>query len=415
MVSNVFNMAKETNSRQLENSAIGSWAGYVYQGLCGLYHSIKLIGENRDKYTGYKLYLDSYEDFAIMDDTGKLVSLHQCKDEKGKTDYTDEYKKMRAKKNVLKSHDLCSADCKLYFHANKVVDAGIGIIQYPFTDTQNYCEPGQLMDFIKNQVTTLLDKNEQTIKKVVYSLVALIDQKVLEIHQRYIPKGNRKALRTIAKEPASCIEFLDILNRLFVEEDVFVFDRASYVTRIKYKLIKDLLIICNDEDDEDMTDEKRSRALFLIESLRRMNVDDVESFLKRVHPINNVTARSLDDFANIASDAKALTLFNVISELDMLDDDLSWTTDKGKETPTSLNSDMSTSKLCKKILKNIINQDSLYEYDWLVGDVLENVDNIGNYLPSIADVEGKGKDGRSIFETKKVGLVTKQNKKDGNY
>ena len=408
-------MAKETNSRQLENSAIGSWAGYVYQGLCGLYHCIKLIGENRDKYAGFKLHLDSYEDFAIMNDAGKLVSLHQCKDEKGKTDYTDEYKKMRAKKKVLKSHDLCSADCKLYFHANKIVDAGIGIIQYPFTDTQNYCEPGQLMDFIQNQVTTLLDKNDQTIKKVVYSLVALIDQKVLEIHQRYIPKGNRKALRTIAKEPSSCIEFNAILNRLFVEEDVFAFDRDSYVTRIKYKLIKDLLIICNDEDDEDMTDEKRSKALFLVESLRRMNVDDMESFLKRVHPINNVTARSLDAFANIASDTKALTLFNVISELDMLDDDLSWTTDKGKETPTSLNSDMSTSKLCKKILKNIINQDSLYEYNWLVGDVLENVDNIGNYLPSISDIEGKGKDGRSIFETKKVGLVTKRNKKDGNY
>lgn len=409
-------MANETISTgKLENSALGSWAGYIYQGLCGLYHSIKLIGEDCDKYAGYKLYLDSYEDFAIMDGTGKLESLHQCKDEKSKTDYTDEYEKMRAKKKVLDTYALCAANCKLYFHANKVVDTGKGIIQYPFTDTQNYCEPGVLIGLIHKVVASILGKEEPTVKKVVFSLIALIDQKVLDIHQRYIPKTNRKTLREIAKEPASCIEFNDILNRLFVEEDVFAFDRDSYVTRIKYKLIKDLLIICNDEDDEDMTDEKRSKALFLVESLRRMNVDDMESFLKRVHPINNVTARSLDAFANIASDTKALTLFNVISELDMLDDDLSWTTDKGKETPTSLNSDMSTSKLCKKILKNIINQDSLYEYDWLVGDVLENVDNIGNYLPSISDIEGKGKDGRSIFETKKVGLVTKRNKKDGNY
>lgn len=403
------------DSRQLENSALGSWAGYVYQGLCGLFHCIKLIGDDRDKYAGYKLYLDSYEDFAIMNDAGKLVSLHQCKDEKGKMDYTDEYKKMRAKKKILKSHDLCSVDCKLYFHANKIVNSDKDIILYPFTDTQNYCEPGQLMSLIQNQVASLLDKNEQTIKKVVYSLVALIDQKVLDIHQRYVPKSNRKALRKIAKEPASSIDFRTLIDRLFAEEEVFAYDRESYVTRIKYKLIKDLLTICNDEDDEEMTDEKKCRTLFLIESLRRMDVDDVESFLKRVHPINNVTERSFDDFTNIASDTKALTLFNVISELDMLDDDLSWTTEKGKETPTSLNSDMSTSKLCKKILKNIINQDSLYEYDWLVGDVLENVDNIGNYLPSIADVEGKGKDGRSIFETKKVGLVTKQNKKNGNY
>ena len=131
-------MAEEPSSRELSNSALGSWAGYTYQGLCGLYHSLKLIGEDRDKYQQYKLYLDSYEDFAIMNGSEKLVSLHQCKDEKGKTDYVDEYKKMIAKKKLFKKKGLCISDCKLYFHANKAVDVGRGITQYPFTDTQNY-------------------------------------------------------------------------------------------------------------------------------------------------------------------------------------------------------------------------------------------------------------------------------------
>lgn len=39
-------MANISISRKLDNSALGSWAGYTYQGLCGLYHSLKLIGED---------------------------------------------------------------------------------------------------------------------------------------------------------------------------------------------------------------------------------------------------------------------------------------------------------------------------------------------------------------------------------
>ena len=272
-----------------------------------------------------------------------------------------------------------------------------------------------LVGLIYNQVASILGKDDATVKKVVFSLVALIDQKVLDIHQKYIPKSNRKALRKIAKESASCVEFQTILERLFAEEEVFAYDRDSYVTRIKYRLIEDLLTICNDEDNEDLTEEQSGHIRFLVEGIRRLDVDGMESFLKRIHPIDNVTNRSIDDFVNIASDTKVQTLFNVVSELEQLETDLSWTTEKGKETPTSLNSNFSTPKLCRKILKNVINQDSLYEYDWLVGDVRENVDNIASYLPTIDDVKDNGRDGSSIFETKKVGLVTKQNKKNGNY
>ncbi len=103
-------MSDKNYNCKLNNSVIGSWEAYVYQGLCGLYHSIRLIGKNCNRCVDYKLFLDSYEDFAIMNDEGKFVSLHQCKDEKCKTDYADEYRKMRAKRTKLKSHDLCSVE-----------------------------------------------------------------------------------------------------------------------------------------------------------------------------------------------------------------------------------------------------------------------------------------------------------------
>lgn len=142
--------------RELDNSALGNWAGYVYQGLCGIYHCIRLIGEDRYKYAGYKLFLDSYEDFAIMNDADELVSLHQCKDEKMVKEYSAEYHKMRRKLKILEK--FCADDCKLYFHTNKIVNSGEGIILYPFTDTQEFCGPRYLLSLIKRQFPKLPKK-----------------------------------------------------------------------------------------------------------------------------------------------------------------------------------------------------------------------------------------------------------------
>lgn len=410
-------MAKGTVERKYYNSAIGSWAGFIYQGLCGLYHCLSLIAKDKDRYNGYKLYLDSYEDFAIMDDRGKLVSLHQCKNEKNVTDYTAEFRKMKRKLKIFAEQEepVCTEDCKLYFHTNKDLKVEKGIDMYPFKSTQNYCEPGELLNLMYDIVNPLLQKNEHTIYKVVYSLVALVDQKVLDIHQKYITKKNKEALHKIAKEEYSAISFQSIIDRLFAKEEYFAYDRESYITRIKYKLIQDLDDICGDEDNDEITDEQKERILFLIERLRTMKSDAMESFLQRVHPINDISKRSIDDYANVSANGKARALFNVVSELELLEDDLSWNTAKGKETPTSLNKDIKAATLCKKIIRNRTNNDSLYEYDWLVGDVCETVDNIGTYLPAISDVESKANDERSIFETKKVGLVSKQDKIDGKY
>ena len=54
------------------HTAIGSWSGYIYQGICATYHVLKLYYVK-----DYTLSLDSYEDFSIFDSADKIVSLHQ--------------------------------------------------------------------------------------------------------------------------------------------------------------------------------------------------------------------------------------------------------------------------------------------------------------------------------------------------
>ncbi len=88
---------------------------------------------------------------------------------------------------------------------------------------------------------------------------------------------------------------------------------------------------------------------------------------------------------------------------------------KGKETPTSLSNQLKVPLLCKKIIDNSENLDVLYEYDWLIGDVQHDVSNIGGYLKKFSDVNGIHEDGKSIFATKKVGILTIDSKKNGKY
>ena len=407
------------SSQKYDNSALGSWAGYIYQGLCGLYHSIKLIGEKRGKYAGYRLYLDSYEDFAIANETDELVSLHQCKDEKWVTDYTEEYNKMHRKLLLFqKSPNVkCIGDCKLYFHTNKNVKTSEDIILYPFTEQQKFCEPDKIIPLITAVVTKIIGKDKDTVDIIVFRLVALIDRKVLSVHQKYIVKSNKESLKNIAKK--EYIKFQDIIDILFAEVEVFKNDRDSFIIRIKYELLNRLQSLCDDDDmlkqEERMSLEAKQNIQFLINRICSMNVCEMEKFLQRIHPMDNLSDRNLSKFADVANSDKACNLFRVVTEIEHLEDDLSWNNEKGRETPTSLGNNPKTAIMCKRILDNAKNLDVLYEYDWLIGDVREDVSSIGDYLKSIANVNDRDKAENNIFSMKKVGILTIDSRKNEKY
>lgn len=81
----------------IENTAIASWSGFVYQGLCALHHTLVLLKSDWDLAIGKYLSLEAYEDFAILDSASKIESLHQCKCYSSPSDFSDECKKMADK------------------------------------------------------------------------------------------------------------------------------------------------------------------------------------------------------------------------------------------------------------------------------------------------------------------------------
>ncbi len=70
-------MCEESAEEKSPHTAITSWSGFVYQGKVALYHSLKLILEDIQGCSNYKLQLDSLEDFAILDEDDNPISLHQ--------------------------------------------------------------------------------------------------------------------------------------------------------------------------------------------------------------------------------------------------------------------------------------------------------------------------------------------------
>jgi hypothetical protein len=69
-------------TRELPDSAISSWGGFVYQGKIALFHSIKLLMDGSfegKEVKKFALQLDSTDDFAIYVD-GIAISIHQVKE-----------------------------------------------------------------------------------------------------------------------------------------------------------------------------------------------------------------------------------------------------------------------------------------------------------------------------------------------
>lgn len=130
--------------REETNSAMGSWSGYIYQGLCGILVVLRMLRANA-AYKDYSLQLDGYEDFFILDEQGKIVSMHQCKSDKNRTNYDEEFKKMKAKVDGLvaqgKLQNPATGQC--YFHYNRQVTiaAEYKVTAYQFEAGKTYCEP----------------------------------------------------------------------------------------------------------------------------------------------------------------------------------------------------------------------------------------------------------------------------------
>ena len=393
--------------REQINSAIGTWSGFIYQGLCGILTALKMIEADRAGVAGYKLQLDGYEDFSILDGTDQIVSLHQCKCIKGRTEYAEDLNKMKIKRDSLTNK---RPDIKSYFHCNETVTMveGLEIEPYPFKDGKTKCGPGELKSIIK-EVLTRLKKRETDEDIAVSKLEALVNSNVLNTQQLYFDSNKR--LYTIARK--QFIEFSEIeaiCNSVLIRLDV-----GDMLAMIKARYIEQF----NERVGVNGGFDKLPWVEMFIIHFTNLDEEGMKLFMQRIHPKEKFEY-SLKSLLNVCSPERINLLFNLVDEFRLDSEKLHWVTPNTKQTPSTLSDDQEIALTCRQIFDNRANFDAMWIYDWFVGKIDGRVNgssipDIRKVASTITDVEEATETGNSIFHEKKVGIMTLTDKRNGKF
>lgn len=391
--------------REQINSAIGTWAGFIYQGLCGILVSLRMIEADKKGTAGYKLQLDGYEDFSILDDKDQIVSLHQCKSIKGRKDYVEELKKMKLKRDGYMN---LRTDTKSFFHCNEkvTIDASLNIEAYPFKDGQTNCCPGELKDIIK-EVVEELKKPESDSGAIVNRLEGLVNSNVLNTQQMYFDKD--EMLYVISR--TRYVSFSDIATICF--GTILSLDAADILNIIKSRYIVEF----HERIDVNGGMDKLPHVEAFMMKFVGMNQDEMKLFMQRIHPMEKFDY-SFQSLLYVCSEERIDLLYNLVQEFPLGRDGLHWITANSKQTPSTLADIKEIEYTCRKIYENRANFDAMWIYDWFVGridgKVKESVKDIRKMASQITDVEEPEAE-RSIFHEKTVGIMTINDKRNGKF
>lgn len=393
------------SSREEQNSAIGSWSGYIYQGLCGLLVVLRMIRKDRKVYHGYSLQLDAFEDFTIFDENDKIYSLHQCKSIKGQTDFTDEFEKIKGK--VYANKDKLSDPDNLlyYFHCNNevVIDKKYSIVAYPFRPDKKSCPPGEIQQLL-NEDIVLLKKDGSDTDSVRAALETLVNGEVLNTQQKYIDAKSGERLWKVARnQRIPFTVFEEILDSTILK-----YNKGDFINQMKSAYIIEMEDMVADEGD-------KAKALVdtFINEINAMPPAAFKAFIQRVNPKDKVI-ESHECWRDITSKERIHWLYHLITEIPLNDNNLHWKTANSIQTPSTLGNDEKIERQCAKIEANQANLDFPWIYDWIVGHVDEHVDDISEKASIITKIQEQ-EENNSIFQTKKVGILTKKEKQDGTF
>lgn len=391
--------------REQINSAIGTWSGFIYQGLCGILVSLRMIEADKEGTAGFKLQLDGYEDFSILDDNDQIVSLHQCKSIKGKKNYNEDLEKMKLKRDDLLN---IRTDTKSFFHCNEKVsiDASLNIEAYPFKVGQTNCGPGELKGILIEEVEKL-KKPESDSVVVLSRLEGLVNSNVLNTQQVFFDTDEK--LYVVSR--TRYVSFEEIADICF--GTILKLDVDDILTIIKSRYIREF----HERIGENGGMEKMPHVEAFIMKFVNMNQEEMKLFMQRIHPMEKFDY-SLRSLLYVCSDERVDLLYELVRDFPLDKDGLHWITTNSKQTPSTLADIKEIEFTCRKIYENRANFDAMWIYDWFVGridgKVEESVKDIRKMASKITEVEEHETE-RSIFHEKTVGIMTIKDKRNGKY
>lgn len=394
--------------REETNSAIGSWSGYIYQGLCGVLVVLRMLKENKEACKEYSLQLDAFEDFSILDERDQIVSMHQCKSDKNRKNYDDEFMKMKAKvKSLATQGKLREPDNpQCYFHCNQEVTIGedYNVSAYQFEAAKTLCEPGNIQALIDVEVAELKNAESDT-QAVRAALETIVNEDVLGTQQKFFDAPKTARLYVISRDrkiPFS--RFSEVLNATIIK-----FNRGDFLIQMKQAYILGM----ETRVEEAENGEEIKQVELFTQRLRELNDDEMKEFIQRVNPKDKLEG-TYQCWHQITSTERLNYLYRLVTEIPLDIKELHWKTRNSMQTPSTLGNDIPMTKASKLIYENQANLDFPWIYDWIVGHVEEHVEDIEEAAHIINKLDTESQT-NNIFHIKKVGILTKAEKKHGEF
>ena len=406
----------------LTHSALGSWSGYIYQGMCAVYVALNHIlkeyesKEKENQIGDYLLYLDAYDDFSIHDKNNQAISLHQCKLYGQPKGFEKAQKQLLERKEYWREKNICTEETAVFFHSNQSPNLMVGISPFKDFEEDVSFDADMLGHKIHKIITKIFEVQgiERPQNRVYNALIALIDIQVGTIHQRSLKK--KQKLKEIAIERKSAIPFKDIIHILF-KDDLEKYPHQYFYKLVKYQLLHSIKeeIEKNYETENDWDGESPEFVQTLVDCIGNTPIGDFEHIIQRLCPVEDIypSERSV---RNVCNSSVAQEFIQLIARCSFeLSAELDWNERLKRQTPIALEQ-RSLAKACRLLYNNRANLDCLREYDILVtkeGD--EFIPNIIDKAPIISSIGTANDDDKSIFKEKKIGLLSLSKFNSGDY
>ncbi len=361
--------------KKLLNTAISSWSGFVYQGKVAIYHVL----QERDK-TNYTLQLDSLDDFAILNETGLPISLHQVKAKKSTyfSSYAEDFKKLQDAGNTIH----CT---QLYFHlAQPISDKELTDIETEFNpitiytyDVTPYCEVNQIDNKIEELIINTQPQgrdNKDYASVVRKYLDNLITKKLFEIH-RIIH------LNLLNEEDAAYrqqIPFQYFISILDTDLSQIGLGDDYYLYQIKNDICRYYQEYCIENELVDEELKRMNNFLLFFESLQAKNLI---KFIKNIIPHRTFKFEALSAYKDNSpqqSEIKDVFLYILhqieTNPLYLHECLLQWKKDNKSYSPTCITGHQrNAEKICDQIINNALSTDLdlLFENQNLITDSIK--------------------------------------------
>lgn len=391
----------------IENTAMASWSGFIYQGLCALQHALKLLDQDWDSAITKLLSLEAYEDFAVLNQKGEIESFHQCKCYQSSVDFTNECQKMSDKQEYWANvhHKLAAANVDMYMHSNQTHKLACGVEQYEFIAGKKTCDPFSVYAMIEVLVGDLMRKRNipGSSKNKTNELIALVSETVSYIHKESIRKPGQGFV-TACGRPILFTELADVINSV---SDNYKYEEC--ILSCRYHLMVNL-----ENRLYTKKDANADRIRSFIEALNNLEYIELKELVARLFPDIHISSDT--NVANLFNNDRSDYLFNVINETTTPIDltQFSWTAPNGDlQSPSTLGSGRDPEEYCVGIVNNPDAGVLRRDYRWIVGDVkypVEDIDEAANSITSTVPM-----DYTDVTKPNKIGIIDIKTKNNEDY